>query len=121
MACRSVTILRARRNSKFYGHSEQHVFLDQSRARIVVVVYGYGSGRPVETLYGGRLLVCAEGILFGPVESTQLAFRRRAVETLYGGRLLVCAEGILFGPVESTQLASMICVPTRIQNSPLPR
>jgi hypothetical protein len=52
MACRWVTILRARRNRKFYGRSEPYAFLGQSRARFIFVVYGYGYGYggPVETL-----------------------------------------------------------------------
>jgi hypothetical protein len=54
MACRWVTILRARHNRKFYGWSKEYDFLDQSRVRILFVVYGsgYNYGRPVETLLG---------------------------------------------------------------------
>jgi hypothetical protein len=52
MACRCVTILRARRRRKLYGWSEPYDVLDQSCAGITVVVYGYGYAydRPVETL-----------------------------------------------------------------------
>jgi hypothetical protein len=50
IACRWVTIWRARHNHKFYGETERYFLLDQSRARIFSVVYGNGYGRPVETL-----------------------------------------------------------------------
>jgi hypothetical protein len=54
VACRWVTFLRARRNRKVYGLSETYDFLDQSCARMFLVVYGYGYGygSPVETLLG---------------------------------------------------------------------
>jgi hypothetical protein len=50
MACRWVTIWRGRHNRKVYGESK--TFFDQSRARIISVVYGYGCGygRPVQTI-----------------------------------------------------------------------
>jgi hypothetical protein len=66
MACRWVTFLRARRNRKVYGLSETYDFLDQSCARMFLVVYGYGYGygRPVETLlvFQSREETCQEKV-----------------------------------------------------------
>jgi hypothetical protein len=52
IACRWETIWNARHNHKIYGETEPYFLLDQSRARIFSVVYGYdyGYGTPVETL-----------------------------------------------------------------------
>jgi hypothetical protein len=87
MACRWVTFLRARRTRKVYGLSETYDFVDQSCARMFLVVYGYGYGygRPAETLLQSNVslfsssscIFTVDGVMLYPLWPRNFAYRLR--------------------------------------------